>query len=423
MKITQTDSSEVKIFNIEFKQDHFSDSVKNLTGTFIYLFCQWLMLIIVIRIAGYFISGEYSLVITFTNIFGFLSMYNIRSLQLSDTECHFSPQQYSAAYIITSSAAVVCFFIALPFCGYSINVNICSIAFIFYKLCEAFTAYIFTYMQLNNKYSNIMISFIFKGIFPLAGFSLTLYVTNSLFYSIIIMLILYFFILSFYDLRIIKKYFPIGIKINGVKQILIKCFPLMLSSLFTPVMLFILRHTIEYIFGTTELGLFSPFTMVIVILSALTGAVVIVLIPAISKSYLENNKKMLLKMIITMIFGLVFFTIISIIVSIFFGDFIFEIIFGIEVLSYMYLLIPVILAGSLMAVSLIFSTFLIAIKKRISMLLCFLSGEIIFGISALPVTQKFGLLGITNTFSISILIIILFQIILIIININKLKKI
>jgi len=96
--------------SVENLQNHFWNSIKNLAGIVTYFFCQWLTLIVVIHIAGYEISGEFSLVISFTNLFGILSMYNIRGFQLSDVNNKFLPQQYSGTYIITSGLAVVFFF-------------------------------------------------------------------------------------------------------------------------------------------------------------------------------------------------------------------------------------------------------------------------------------------------------------------------
>ena len=57
--------------NTKRSKNYFINSLKNLIGIVVYFFCQWLILIIIIRIAGYKISGEFSLVISFTNFFVF----------------------------------------------------------------------------------------------------------------------------------------------------------------------------------------------------------------------------------------------------------------------------------------------------------------------------------------------------------------
>jgi len=189
----------------------FWNSVKNLTGIIVYYFCQWLTLIIVIRIAGYEISGEYSLVISFTNMFGFLSQYNIRSFQLSDVSNKFLPQQYSGTYVITSGAAVAFFLLILPFSGYNHSIIISCFIYMLYKLCETFSMYIFTYMQFKNRYSDIAISYGLKGAIPLIGFALLLYFTRNLFQSMCVMSLLYIAIIFFYDLRKVRLFFPRGI--------------------------------------------------------------------------------------------------------------------------------------------------------------------------------------------------------------------
>ena len=375
------------------------------------------MLIITIRIAGYYTSGEFSLVISFTNIFGFLSAYNIRSFQLNDVHQRFSPQQYSCAYVLTSLFSVICFSVSLPLCGYTLNVFSCCIAFMLFKLCETFTTYIFTYMQLKNNYSGILISLILKGIIPLISFSLCLFLTNSLFYSIIALFLFYFSTFVMYDLPKTKEYLPHAITMNGTREIIIKCFPLMLSTLFTPFILFITRYTIEKIYGIVVLGFFTPFTMVIIVFFAIAESVYIVLLPTISIYYAENLRKELNKFILLMIGCISIFCIIALLFAHFLGDFLFSFIFGIEILPYMYLLIPTIFAGIILVILSLLSTLLIAIRKHILMLICKVFGSILLYILIVPATQSFGILGTINAFSLSLGIPVIIQSIIIFFNI------
>ena len=279
--------------NNHIRQSNLKNSIKNLIGTIFYYFCQWLTLLFIIHIAGYTVSGEYSIVISFTNLFAVLSSFGIRSFQLSDAKQYFSPQQYTGTYIITSGLALACFFITLPFTGYSFFIKSCCFIYMIYKLLETFSSYIITYLQLKEEYTCISISFCIKGIFPLIAFSFVLYFTRTLFLSLLTMSFLYLFIIIFYDLRKSNIIFTSGILFKETLNIIKNCLPLMLSALVLPLMLFFIRHSIGKLYGITELGYFSVFTMVIVILSTMSGSIYIVLLPKFSEKYVNQKKKKL----------------------------------------------------------------------------------------------------------------------------------
>jgi len=394
--------------NIRYAQKYFGNSIKNLVGIVIYFFCQWLTTIIVIRIAGYTMSGEFSLVISFTNLFGFLSQYSIRNFQLSDADNEFLPRQYSGAYIITSGLAIALFLLALPFSGYDHNVIFSCFIYMLYKLCETFSFYALTYMQLENKYSDIAISYSLKGIIPLIGFTLCLYYTQNLFQALCIMSLLYIAIIIFFDIKKTRFFFIQGVEVKGTGIILKKCFPLMLASLIFPFMLFLTRHSVEKVYGSTELGYYSAFTMVIVVFSTMAVAVFLVLVPIISEKYLKRLKGDIVRIIITTL-GIIFFVaLIAILLARIIGNFIFSFVFGVEILGYMYLLFPVIITSILLTVMMFFSTCLIAMKKRNSMLIGMLMGALLLSAIVMPVTKSDGLLGTTNIFSISLCVIIIF---------------
>ena len=97
------------------------------------------------------ISGTFSIVISYANIFGFLSLYNLRNYQLSDVTRRFRPAQYTAAYKLTSAGALVLFLFILPFCGFDRYTILCCVAYLLFKYCETAMHYLFTYYQLAEQ--------------------------------------------------------------------------------------------------------------------------------------------------------------------------------------------------------------------------------------------------------------------------------
>ena len=276
-----------------------------------------------------------------------------------------------------------------------------------FKLFETFSNYVYTYMQLEDKFSDIKVSCCLKGIIPLIGFTIWLYYTKNLFQCLCVMSLLYFVIIVFYDIRKIKDKFPRVVIIKGNFLILKECFPIMLASLIAPFMLFLTRHTVEKVFGTTELGFYSAFTMVIVVFSTMAGAVYLVLIPSISEKYNKRLKNDIIRIIFIILGINILFALIVLFLVCLIGDFIFSFVFGAEILNYMYLLPPVIFTSIMFTLMSFSSVCLTAMQKGFPMLIGLLAGAAFLSIFIMPATRSYGMLGTTNTFTISLCVIIL----------------
>ena len=328
---------------------------------------------------------------------------------MSDAENRFSPQQYSCTYLITSGISFVCFLIVLPFSGYNSEVILSCFSYMFFKFCETFSMYSFSYLQLANKYFKIAVSYCLKGIFPLFVFSLFLYFVHNLWLSLGVMSLIYLLIIIFFDLKEPKGFFPLGIKIKGTGLILRLCFPMMLSSLVLPFMFFLTRHTVQSVFDITELGYYSAFTMVITVFSTMIGAFYVVLIPKISKNYMRKMKAEIVQIIFIML-GIIFgASLIAILLSHLIGNWAFSLIFGISILPYMYLLFPVIITSIMLAVMTFLSTCLIAMQKRLFMLISMLAGVLLLCALVVPITKSYGMLCTTNILTISFAFMIIIQ--------------
>jgi O-antigen/teichoic acid export membrane protein len=275
-------------------------------------------------------------------------------------------------------------------------------------------------MQLEDSYSDITISYCLKGIIPLIGFSGWLYFTKTLFQSLCIMSLLYVTIIVLYDIKKTFSYFPRGIMMKDTIVILKNCFPIMLSSLISPFMLFITRNAVEKIYGATELGFYSAFTMVIVVLPTMAGAVYMVLLPLISEKYVKQLKKDIVK-IILIILGIIFFvTLIILFLARLAGSFAFSLVFGAEILEYMYLLFPVVITSIMLTIMNFSSVCLTAMQKRIPMLVGMLTGAVLLAVLVMPITRSGGMLGTTNIFNVSLGVIIVIHGLLIFRNLYKL---
>ena len=380
------------------------NTVRNTVGTVLYYCCQWLTTVFVVRLAGYDVSGTFSLVISYANIFGFLSLYNLRNYQLSDVTHRFQPAQYSTAYLSTSVFALALFLAILPFCGFDSYTILCCLAYMLFKYCETTMHYLFTYYQLQNRYVRILFSFCLKSILPLAGFTAMLWLDFGLLPAILAMFLLFLLTIVFYDIPRMKGTGIAGFSMRGVGTMLKESFPMMLSTLVLPYMLFLIRSSVESAYGTEALGYFSTVTMVTVIMTTLASSIWFVIMPMLSQRYVDGQYKALRKQILLIFAAILLFTAALVPIGEWIGGWAFSLIFGEEILSHMYLLPMTIISSGFLTAVYFFSTVMIAIRKRVPMILSMLLGAALLTALSSSFTRSYGSIGALYAFTISVIL-------------------
>ena len=380
------------------------NTVRNTVGTVLYYCCQWLTTVFVVRLAGYDVSGTFSLVISYANIFGFLSLYNLRNYQLSDVTHRFQPAQYSTAYLSTSVVALVLFLAILPFCGFDSYTILCCLAYMLFKYCETAMHYLFTYYQLQNRYGRILLSFCLKSILPLAGFTAMLWLDLGLLPAILAMFLLFLLTIAFYDIPRMKGTGIAGFSMRGVGTMLKESFPMMLSTLVLPYMLFLIRSAVESAYGTEALGYFSTVTMVTVIMTTLASSIWFVIMPMLSQRYVDGQYTALRKQILLISAAILLITAALVPIGEWIGGWAFSLIFGEEILSHMYLLPMTIISSGFLTAVYFSSTVMIAIRKRVPMILSMLLGAALLTALASSFTRSYGSIGALYAFTISVIL-------------------
>ena len=334
--------------------------IYNTVGTFFYFFCQWAITVLVVKIGGYSNSGILSITISMTNIFYMISMYGVRSFQVSDIKNEYKDGDYLFVRLITSAVSLIFFCLTLLFLKYESKIQLCMIIYFFFKLGESITDLNFGFFQRYNFYRYIGISYILKGLATLLVFSITLYFSQNLLLTLLLETLILWFFIIIYDFRKIKNKLNLKMKKDKILQLLKICFSLMLYTLILPYLNFITRYQVEKFFGTEELGYYSAITMVIVVICTLFGSIFVIIIPKISYMYKEKNMNKIIKVIFKINLAIIVFTIMSIIGAITLGNIVFSIIFTKTIEKYMYLLIPTIITSATLGILNYLSTILIS---------------------------------------------------------------
>lgn len=71
-----------------------SNFIWNSIGNFTYLVCQWLITVIIVRLADYREAGVFSLAMSITNTFYAVASWGIRTYQVSDVDNKYRDNAY-----------------------------------------------------------------------------------------------------------------------------------------------------------------------------------------------------------------------------------------------------------------------------------------------------------------------------------------
>lgn len=349
---------------MEKKMDIRKAIVLNTLSVFIYFFVQWLLTVVVTRLSGYENAGYFTLAVSFSNIFCYISNFGVRNVQISDTARKYDRNTYFTSRILTSSLSIIVFFFVIVIVDYEVTMTRCCVAMICYKILESYSDVLMGELQLLNRYDCIAFSTIGKSVLVLILPVLILLRKMPLPLCIWGMCIGYAVILLSYDMRILDMYRSFRWSAGNVKKLLITSFPLTISAILDAVILFVPKHFVETLMGSTTLGYYGTVTIVIVVLQTLGSSVWSSMIPVYSRCFLDNDDRQIRKLTRNVVILMIVFSILMLTIGRMVAPFFYVLLFGEQIRDYMFLLPSVIINSLLLLYNSYFVCFLVPLKKN-----------------------------------------------------------
>lgn len=382
----------------------YRDVLLNTWATFVYFFAQWLLTIFITRLSGYDDAGTFTLAVSFSNIFGFISKFGMRGIQVGDINSEYSNGQYFTSRVITSIGSIVPFVIALVVCGYRKDLQDCCIAMMCYKLLEGFDDVAMGTLQRVYRYDIIAVSYTLKAVLTMAAMLALLMLGIDLVWCIWAMTVAYGCVLLFYDLYWLRGFDFLKWNTEGLKALYIKCVPLVITAILDAVLLYLPRNAIEQIYGSDELGYYGTVSIIVVVLSTLAGAVWGSILSKYSEIIQEKKWEEFKKLTLGIAIVLLVFGIMAVVFGKILGPFFFLILYGEEILNHMDYLLPVLLNAVLLLYNSFFICIFIPLNRRNMLMITDLAAVLICMFTVNYCTVQYGGLGACVCFTAALLI-------------------
>lgn len=317
-----------------------------LGGNIFFAFSQWLILVCISHFTDSKTVGEYAYALALVVPIFMLTNLQLRPVVVAEYnlkntflyEKYFSLRFYSIYFAIILSGL-------FSFLS-SNNIFLIIILVAIIKALEAVSDIIYAYYNAQGKTKLISLSLFFKSCFVILIFSSTLYFTKSLALSLVSLILVYFLILIFIDLKNIgfnKNFYSLDFK--EAKEIIILALPLGVSVMLVALQSNIPRFFLEKHYNLGLVGVFSVFYYFVIVGGIIINSVCQFLSPKFSIYYKENERKKLLNIAgQAWIIG-IFLGIGGLLISVFFGDFFVKFIYGEAYLPYINVLNIVMFSG------------------------------------------------------------------------------
>ncbi|OCN05559.1 hypothetical protein A4S06_08310 [Erysipelotrichaceae bacterium MTC7] len=390
------------------QRSFFSNFMWNSVGSFIYLFCQWLLSVIVLRLSNDFNnSGNLALAMSVTNIFYSVAVFNIRPYLVSDKNGEYKSGDYVFLRILTCTVALLLCMSYSLFFDYTLEQYICIFVYMMFKVVEATFDLLSAFGQRQSRMDIAGKSMLIRGFLCLGSFAFFLKLSDSVSIAIVSMVavsLVFMFIYDYPQVRMLERLKP-SFDFKVVFVMLKKLYPLAVSQFLLAFALIYPRQVLEVIKGTEALGIYATVATPTVIVQVAASYVFNPLLTLFTNQLYERRLKNFSNTVMKTSLIIAVLSIFAIIVAMFVGSWGLTLLYGQKIASYTDLLIPVLIATCLNAFVAFTNNIIIICRKLKSLLVVNVIGVIVALLASRPIISEFGMYGVSYVLIIMLLVV------------------
>lgn len=371
----------------------------NSAGSFTNLLAQWLITVLVVRIAsGYDAAGLYSLAVSVYGIFAPVAQYRMYTYQISDTHHENTVGEYFTLRVITNGIALVaCFGYALLTCPLS-----AVPAIMLYGLFKSAALLIDVFHACDQRHYRmdyIGISLAMQGVSSLAIFALAFSLTQNLEITLALMSLALLVIGLVYDMPRSNGFekLRLGITWRKTRYLLLKCLPIVIGALAMAAAVSAPRQYLFDATGEATLGVYASVAAPVAIIQTGASYIYYPLIGYFADYYDRGEKRKLIGLLLRVTGGIALVGVACAVLLELFGAPILEMFFANNIGQYAYLLVPMIVSAMITAYVWFLNDLLIAVRDFRGNLIGSIVPLVVALACMVPFVQWWGMNGVSFT--------------------------
>lgn len=337
----------------------------NSVGSLIYLATQWLITILVVRLAGVDAAGNLTLAMSVGNLMYSIALFGMRNFQVSDIAEEYRNGVYIASRIITCFASVVIGAVYVLCMSYTAEQRWCIGIYCVFKASEALYDVYAGISQKVWRMDYIGKSWVTKGLFTFAAFCGVLYFTKNIVFAILAMTAVSFAVILLYDIPKNREIAEISILWKGkeIVSLLYKCIPLLVYSMLTTAIATVPRLILEKFCGGYALGIYGSVAAPTMIVQMGASYIYSPFITLFAERYHHKDKKGFWKAFRNCFLAIAVLSVCAMIGGKLLGRWGLMLLYGEEVAVHEALLLPLIVATILTAILWLFCGILTVVRE------------------------------------------------------------
>ena len=369
----------------------------NMAGSIIGMACQWLISIIVVRLAADMSSaGLYSLAMSVFAIFSPIANFGMYTYIVTDMEDRNTSGEYITVSLFTSLAAII---VTTAYAAVTCRPNALPVVFSYalYKGITVIIDIIHAVDQKAHRMDYIGISLGLQGILTLLSFAVVFATTQNLTVSVLSMALVTLLICIAYDLPRVKvlTHIRLGVSPSRAMGILASCSLIVLANIATGAFASIPRQSLSTIMGDAALGIYASVATPVAIIQVCSTYIYNPLIGYFAESYHSCNRPSFIRLTLFTLIGITAIGLISYLGAFLLGKPILALLYGTEVAKYSDLLSLLLLSSVLLGVSSFLCNLLVAVRALKIMMIGSISALGFAVLTSSPLITAFGMDGAT----------------------------
>lgn len=346
----------------------------NTIGTSCNAFNSLFFMIAVTRINGVDNAGVFTIAFSTACIIYIIGLYSGRIYQVTEPNKEITNKDYIANKSITTLLMIV---IVVLFClikRYEAFKFTIFVLLTMYKAFEAFSDVFYGILQKNNKLDKVGKSLFFKSVLSIILFVVTDLITKNIIFSIIVMLLVNIALLVMYDIKNSKQYIEKDSKVNfnNIINIFKLGFFTFIISLLGMYILNAPKYAIDNYLEDNYQTIFGIIVMPATVIGLVAQFLIHPYLNSILELYEKRDSKGFYKIIMKLILSIIVIGVISSILAYLLGPEVLGIIYGIDLKTYRWDLLIIIIASTLYTIGVIYSSVLTTIRDTFSQFIIYI---------------------------------------------------
>ncbi len=378
----------------------------NSAGSLVSLGCQWIVTVLVARLAnGFDSAGVYSLAMSVYGIFTPLAQYRLYTYQVSDVKGEYRIGEYFSFRLISTATALISTLIYSLFtCRLSAIPSI--ILYGLYKSAGLVIDVFHGADQLRGRMDYIGKSLAAQGVLSLGAFVAIFKITGCLELALIGMILATCLVGLLFDFPRTSNLESLVIQFNykKMRHLAACCAPLVLAGIACSAASSIPRQYVSIVFGNAALGAYASMAAPVSVIQMGVCYIYNPLLSYLAESYIEGDRKRFIHLFRLVLLGAALVsTFCAVFISVFGGP-LMVLVFGNSISDYLYLLMPLVVLAALTGLMWFINDLLIAVRSFKATLVGGLLSLVVSLAATIPAISSFGLNGITVASSLACLV-------------------